>query len=274
MSRVNGAGNIWRVQHYPSSLSTAFFALFHTALSPDVCSLPPPPAGMEPRGFAKLMQGPKRFWDIHGKLFIDRYGNNFIEVLQLPFKIVFSPITLAFDIVDLGPRGFGVPRLASDLAFKAIFVCYTNRKAYRNSLFVLHLLTFSFTFCSFRINVGCRCSWDLWYRIWDGEESLMSEVLLKYWLTACPFQISTVSSFSPCLQELSHLQWLGKYVLYHVQRYWNCALSSAELQIEKVIINHSISRFLWLYFATTIIHDFENEMQLVPLRFIISPILA
>lgn len=79
------------------------------------------------KGTDKLIRAAKQFADVQGKLFKDRYGQQVIDLLELPIKIVLSPFTLAYDIAGSVPRGFGIPKLASDLSFAAIFVNFLSR---------------------------------------------------------------------------------------------------------------------------------------------------
>ncbi|KAK8940148.1 hypothetical protein KSP40_PGU021300 [Platanthera guangdongensis] len=72
--------------------------------------------------FNKAMQ---QKFDVYSKIFVARYGQQVIDLLELPIKIVLSPFTLAFDIAGSAPRGFGIPELASHLAFTAIFAVAT-----------------------------------------------------------------------------------------------------------------------------------------------------
>ena len=74
------------------------------------------------KGTERMIRAAKQFADVQGKLFKDRYGQQVIDLLELPIKVVLSPFTLAFDIAGSAPRGFGIPKLASNLAFSAIFV--------------------------------------------------------------------------------------------------------------------------------------------------------
>ncbi|XP_020275180.1 uncharacterized protein LOC109849725 [Asparagus officinalis] len=77
------------------------------------------------KGTEKLVRAAKQFADVQGKLFKDRYGQQVIDLLELPIRVVLSPFTLVFDIAGSAPRGFGIPELASNLAFSAIFAVAT-----------------------------------------------------------------------------------------------------------------------------------------------------
>eukprot|EP00262_Sarcandra_glabra_P011488 TRINITY_DN2763_c0_g2_i1.p1 TRINITY_DN2763_c0_g2~~TRINITY_DN2763_c0_g2_i1.p1 ORF type:complete len:422 (-),score=68.39 TRINITY_DN2763_c0_g2_i1:345-1610(-) len=77
------------------------------------------------RGTAKLVKLAKQYADTYRKLFEARYGQQIIDLLDLPIRVVLSPFTLAFDIAGSAPRGFGVPQLISNLSFSAIFVVAT-----------------------------------------------------------------------------------------------------------------------------------------------------
>lgn len=63
--------------------------------------------------------------DVYSKIFVANYGQQVIDLLELPIKVVLSPFTLAFDIAGSAPRGFGIPELASHLSFTAIFAVAT-----------------------------------------------------------------------------------------------------------------------------------------------------
>ncbi|KAH0448981.1 hypothetical protein IEQ34_022781 [Dendrobium chrysotoxum] len=77
------------------------------------------------RGTARLMKAVQQKLDIYSKIFVARYGQQVIDILELPIKVVLSPFTLAFDIAGSAPRGFGIPELASHLSFTAIFAVAT-----------------------------------------------------------------------------------------------------------------------------------------------------
>ncbi|PKA51678.1 hypothetical protein AXF42_Ash003045 [Apostasia shenzhenica] len=62
---------------------------------------------------------------VYYKIFTARHGQQVIDLLELPIKVVLSPFTLAFDIAGSAPRGFGFPELASKLSFTAIFAVAT-----------------------------------------------------------------------------------------------------------------------------------------------------
>ncbi|PON88957.1 embryo defective [Trema orientale] len=73
------------------------------------------------RGTDRLVKSLKQFADIQYKLFTARYGQQLIDIFEFPFKLVLSPVTLAFDIAGSAPRGFGVPELISKLSYASIF---------------------------------------------------------------------------------------------------------------------------------------------------------
>ncbi|PKU76870.1 uncharacterized protein LOC110105919 isoform X1 [Dendrobium catenatum] len=77
------------------------------------------------RGTGRLMKAVQQKLDIYSKIFVARYGQQVIDLLELPIKVVLSPFTLAFDIAGSAPRGFGIPELASHLSFTAIFAVAT-----------------------------------------------------------------------------------------------------------------------------------------------------
>ena len=76
-----------------------------------------------PRGTERFLKAVKQQADVYYKVFTTRYGQQIIDLLELPVKVVLSPFTLAYDIAGSAPRGFGIPELASHLSFSAIFVC-------------------------------------------------------------------------------------------------------------------------------------------------------
>lgn len=74
------------------------------------------------RGTERLVKSLKKFADFHYKLFTARYGEQLMDIVDFPIKIVLSPFTLPFDIAGSAPRGFGVPELISKLSYASIFV--------------------------------------------------------------------------------------------------------------------------------------------------------
>lgn len=76
------------------------------------------------RGTDRLVKNLKKFADFQYKLFTTRYGQQVIDILEFPFKVVLAPFTLAFDIAGSAPRGFGVPELISKLSYASIFVSF------------------------------------------------------------------------------------------------------------------------------------------------------
>ncbi|XVF04238.1 hypothetical protein REPUB_Repub05bG0065200 [Reevesia pubescens] len=74
------------------------------------------------RGTEKLIRGVKKFADTQYKFFTTRYGQQVIDILEFPIKVVLSPFTLAFDIAGSAPRGFGIPEFISKLSHTSVFV--------------------------------------------------------------------------------------------------------------------------------------------------------
>ncbi|KAG4968995.1 hypothetical protein JHK87_034646 [Glycine soja] len=70
----------------------------------------------------RLVKAVKQFVEVRYKVFSNRYGQNIIDILDFPIKVVLSPFTLAFDIAGSAPRGFGVPELISKLSATSVFV--------------------------------------------------------------------------------------------------------------------------------------------------------
>lgn len=54
--------------------------------------------------------------------FNSAYGETVSDIFGIPFKILFAPLTLAFDIAGSAPRGFGVPELISKFSAASVFV--------------------------------------------------------------------------------------------------------------------------------------------------------
>ncbi|XP_068639912.1 uncharacterized protein [Aristolochia californica] len=77
------------------------------------------------KGPDRLIRLAKQYADVYRKLFVARYGQDLIDLFELPVKIVLSPFTLAYDIAGSAPRGFGIPELISHLSFSAIFAVAT-----------------------------------------------------------------------------------------------------------------------------------------------------
>ncbi|KAL2986554.1 hypothetical protein AAZX31_12G213700 [Glycine max] len=69
----------------------------------------------------RLVKAVKQFVEVRYKVFSNRYGQNIIDILDFPIKVVLSPFTLAFDIAGSAPRGFGVPELISKLSATSVF---------------------------------------------------------------------------------------------------------------------------------------------------------
>ncbi|KAK4387084.1 hypothetical protein Sango_2579000 [Sesamum angolense] len=77
------------------------------------------------RGTDKLVRSIKKFVDLNYKLFTRRYGQQLMDILEFPVKVVLSPFTLPFDIAGSAPRGFGVPEFISKLSYSAVFAIAT-----------------------------------------------------------------------------------------------------------------------------------------------------
>ncbi|XP_027341065.1 uncharacterized protein LOC113854328 isoform X1 [Abrus precatorius] len=73
----------------------------------------------------RLVKAVKQFVEVRYKVFSNRYGQNIIDILDFPIKVVLSPFTLAFDIAGSAPRGFGVPELISKLSAASVFAIAT-----------------------------------------------------------------------------------------------------------------------------------------------------
>ncbi|KAE9585185.1 hypothetical protein Lalb_Chr25g0286311 [Lupinus albus] len=73
----------------------------------------------------RLVKTVTQFVKVNYKLFTTRYGQNVIDILDFPVKLVLSPFTLAFDIVGSAPRGFGVPEFVSKLSYASVFAVAT-----------------------------------------------------------------------------------------------------------------------------------------------------
>lgn len=74
------------------------------------------------RGPGRLIQNVTQFADAQFKQFSTRYGQQVIDILDFPIKLVLSPFTLAFDIAGSAPRGFGIPEFISKLSYLSVFV--------------------------------------------------------------------------------------------------------------------------------------------------------
>ncbi|PHT72997.1 hypothetical protein T459_23782 [Capsicum annuum] len=77
------------------------------------------------RGTDRLLKNLKQFTDLQYKQFTNQYGQQVIDILEFPIKLVLSPITLAYDIAGSAPRGFGVPEFISKLSYSTIFLVAT-----------------------------------------------------------------------------------------------------------------------------------------------------
>ncbi|TXG66897.1 hypothetical protein EZV62_008172 [Acer yangbiense] len=76
-------------------------------------------------GTGGIMKNWKQFAEVQKKLIISRYGQQFIDVLEFPIKLVLSPFTLAFDIAGSAQRGFGVPEFITKLSYASVFAIAT-----------------------------------------------------------------------------------------------------------------------------------------------------
>lgn len=74
------------------------------------------------KGPDRLVKAVQQFCDANYKNFTGRYGQQMIDIFEFPLRVVLSPFTLAYDISGSAHRGFGIPKLISDLSFSAIFV--------------------------------------------------------------------------------------------------------------------------------------------------------
>ncbi|ESQ43105.1 hypothetical protein EUTSA_v10013651mg [Eutrema salsugineum] len=77
------------------------------------------------RGPGRLVQNLTKFADAQFKQFSTRYGQQVIEILDFPVKLVLSPFTLAFDIAGSAPRGFGIPEFISKISYLSVFAVAT-----------------------------------------------------------------------------------------------------------------------------------------------------
>ncbi|EOA13430.1 hypothetical protein CARUB_v10026472mg [Capsella rubella] len=77
------------------------------------------------RGPGRLIQNVTQFADAQFKQFSTRYGQQVIDILDFPIKLVLSPFTLAFDIAGSAPRGFGIPEFVSKLSYLSVFAVAT-----------------------------------------------------------------------------------------------------------------------------------------------------
>lgn len=77
------------------------------------------------RGTDRLLKNLKQFTEIQYKSFTNRYGQQLIDILDFPIKLVLSPFTLAYDIAGSAPRGFGVPEFISKLSYSTVFLVAT-----------------------------------------------------------------------------------------------------------------------------------------------------
>ncbi|KAL5736357.1 hypothetical protein ACOSP7_030816 [Xanthoceras sorbifolium] len=77
------------------------------------------------RGTDRMMKSWKQFADVQYKLFTSRYGQQLIDILDFPIKVVLSPFTLAFGIAGSAQRGFGVPEFITKLSYASVFAIAT-----------------------------------------------------------------------------------------------------------------------------------------------------
>lgn len=75
-----------------------------------------------PRGFGNFV---KKFFRNRFKEFNNAYGETVSDVFAFPFKVLFTPLTVAIDIAGSAPRGFGVPELVSKLSAASVFAVAT-----------------------------------------------------------------------------------------------------------------------------------------------------
>lgn len=72
----------------------------------------------------RLVKSVTKFADAQYKFFTKRYGQQLIDIFELPVKLVLSPFTIAIDVAGSAQRGFGVPELISKLSCASIFVSF------------------------------------------------------------------------------------------------------------------------------------------------------
>ncbi|XP_010537026.1 PREDICTED: uncharacterized protein LOC104811867 [Tarenaya hassleriana] len=77
------------------------------------------------RGTDRLFKNLKQFADGQYTQLSARYGQQVIDILDFPIKLVLSPFTLAFDIAGSAPRGFGIPEFISKLSYLSVFAVAT-----------------------------------------------------------------------------------------------------------------------------------------------------
>ncbi|KAI4322956.1 hypothetical protein L6164_022601 [Bauhinia variegata] len=73
----------------------------------------------------RLAKSVRQFLKAGDKFLSNPYGQQLIDILDFPIKVVSAPFTLAFDIAGSAPRGFGVPELISKLSCASVFVIAT-----------------------------------------------------------------------------------------------------------------------------------------------------
>ncbi|MQM09724.1 hypothetical protein Taro_042605, partial [Colocasia esculenta] len=111
-----------RHSRHRSRLAYPFPPLQQAAARP---RLPPERREKMTKGTDRLVQQVKQFVDVRVKVLQARYGHVVLDLLELPIKVVLAPFTLPYDIAGSAPRGFGIPKLVSDLSFGAIFAVAT-----------------------------------------------------------------------------------------------------------------------------------------------------
>jgi hypothetical protein len=81
----------------------------------------PKPKPPKPRGFGEFVQ---RFFGDRYNEFNTAYGETVSDIFAFPFKVLFTPLTLAIDIAGSAPRGFGVPELVTNISAASVFVSF------------------------------------------------------------------------------------------------------------------------------------------------------
>ncbi|WJX68431.1 hypothetical protein P8452_52799 [Trifolium repens] len=82
----------------------------------------PKPKPPKPRGFGEFVQ---RFFGDRYNEFNTAYGETVSDIFAFPFKVLFTPLTLAIDIAGSAPRGFGVPELVTNISAASVFAVAT-----------------------------------------------------------------------------------------------------------------------------------------------------
>ncbi|RZS01098.1 hypothetical protein BHM03_00030908 [Ensete ventricosum] len=169
------------------------------------------------RGTEKMLKAVKQFAEVQYKIFTVRYGQQMIDLLELPIRLVLSPFTLAFDVAGSAPRGFGLPELASKLSFSAIFV----RAPFNSFVLEPHIsCDFLTTGDWFLELAGCSSSphWGhttlpwTWRRRWSASGNF-GPCQFRFWLS-----FSNIRRWNPTA-SLVHLTFLVLIVLPKIHRY-------------------------------------------------------